>query len=240
MSKNQIDGEFFMKFEDFLNFYTNIDFINVDLNAFENRTNKSFKWNVETFKGSWIPGKNSGGCGLDPKLYWTNPQFYFKTDLKNNVDDTVSVIISLSQTDTNRKMIENGGKYSDAIDPLGVSIFKIKNASENPNRVNYKAGDLKNVYMTYSYKKERQMTKRLDLPPGDYVIIPSIFKDNVQNGFVLRVFMEANLSENQNTIPEDNQVVIDSSYVDNNLISKTEIIDKTEKTEKKTSICIVI
>jgi calpain len=63
----QLDGEFYMAFDDFLKFFHKMDTVHSDLSAMNTvdlkSNQRSDSWQVKQFQGEWIPGKNSGGSG---------------------------------------------------------------------------------------------------------------------------------------------------------------------------------
>ena len=61
---NQEDGEFFMLFKDFLDYFDDIDFVHVNLNAFYvvgQEYNMDINWMNKNYFGSWVKGKTAGG-----------------------------------------------------------------------------------------------------------------------------------------------------------------------------------
>ncbi len=195
---DQTDGIFFISFEDFVKFFDQLDFVHVNLNAFHrdptnNIIKSSVKWHCEQFNGAWVPGVNSGGCvnyGMDS--FFKNPQYIFKLQLKNNQDEFVSIIVSLMQTETLR-LREKTGNFMGSREALGIHVYALTEESNNSggeltkklNSSQMKYCDDNGIYMY-----QREISKRFDLKPGSYVIIPSCFKKDVAMKFLLRVFIE--------------------------------------------------
>lgn len=46
------------------------------------------------------------------------------------------------------------------------------------------------VAKSKSYVNLREVTERMQLKPGEYVIIPSTFDPNLESDFILRIFTE--------------------------------------------------
>jgi calpain-5 len=60
----QLDGEFYMNYNDYKVIFSDIDFVHVNMNAFYDSTShdyNNYKWHETSFQGQWIPGKNAGG-----------------------------------------------------------------------------------------------------------------------------------------------------------------------------------
>ncbi len=75
------------------------------------------------------------------------------------------------QTDTAKRRSMTG-RYEDSNLQINVSIYKINN-SDKGNRKRYTEDQLEEIYTGPSYFNLRSISTRLDLEPGDYVIIPS-------------------------------------------------------------------
>ena len=196
----QLDGEFYMSFEDFLRNFDKIDTVYTDLNGmpgtdFTKANLKVNKWNAMQFSGEFVAGKNSGGCGNeDPAAYWTNPQHQIQVP-KIRSNQNVSVIISLLQTETVRKRQETDGSYENAFEALSFRIYSIR-AGEKPDSKNrYAAQSLELVDKISSYIYQRDVTQRFDLKPNTYVLIPSLFDRNKNMKYILRYFHELDESE---------------------------------------------
>jgi hypothetical protein len=174
------------------------------LNAFYGPSNQIYspiKWISNAFYGAWVPGVNSGGClNHGQESYWKNPQYVIELQLRNNIDQNVSVIISLMQTET-LKLREQTGSYSGSREALGFYIYKIKDEKAvtdkskpiDPDNLNFADSS-----GTYIY--QREISKRCDLLPGSYVIVPSCFKKDVAMKFLLRIFIEGELENVQKSL----------------------------------------
>lgn len=194
------DGQFYMSFKDFCSNFDDVQLVHVNLNAFDTVSNEQYKFKLQQFNGEWIPGKNSGGCGNgDITAYWTNPQYDFSLKLENNIDDKVSIIVSLMQTEQTRKRAETNGQYIESNEALYFSIYSITDPTSNNRRDSNKflSNGLEEVASSGLYLYQREVCRRFDLPAGDYVIIPSLFEKDKRMKFVLRVFMESTLADLQ-------------------------------------------
>jgi hypothetical protein len=62
--------------------------------------------------------------------------------------------------------------------------------------------ELKKVGTSGAYLAQREVTKRVELPPGTYVIIPSLHKKNKRMKFVLRVYVEGDPVKDEKESPD--------------------------------------
>ena len=137
----------------------------------------------------YIIFENEGGCGnSDPKAYWTNPQ-YPLTFAQNKANSELSIVISLMQTESVRKRTETNGQFEDSFEDLSFRIYEVKSGADELAK--YDSSQLTEVAKLPYYLAAREVTKRIRLRPGKYVIIPSLFEKNVNMKFLLRVFYES-------------------------------------------------
>lgn len=133
--------------------------------------------------------------------YWLNPQYNLTLNVENNNDDKVTLVVSLIQTEQVRKRAETDGTYKNSNEALYFAIYKVKNPNETMKTKSkkYSSKDLEEVGNSETYLYQRETCKRFELPPGDYVIIPSTFDRDVRMKFLLRVFVESGVSDIQVT-----------------------------------------
>ena len=66
------------------------------------------QWNTKQFDGSWIQGKNAGGCRNYLNTFASNPQYMVVLeDSDDDEDDLCTCIIALMQKGTRKKLKEN-------------------------------------------------------------------------------------------------------------------------------------
>ena len=98
------------------------------------------------------------------------------------------------QTEQVRRRLEFNNEYSDSNVPISFSVYRIKNEHSSLNSPRdlkkYAKSDLVEVYYDSSYVGQREISKRLSLEPGGYVIMPSLFEKDVAMKFLLRIFIE--------------------------------------------------
>lgn len=184
------DGEFWMSYKDFMNYFDQVEICNLTPDSLEAAGDFSDrpKWMVSTFDGAWIPGKSAGGCRNNLSTFATNPQFMITvTDPDEDDDEELcTVIISLMQK--GRRALRDEG-----LDTLtvGFALYYVK----DPSAVSIPL-DMDFFRFTRSAGRSkafinlREVSVRFRLPPGAYCVVPSTFAPNDPGEFILRVFTE--------------------------------------------------
>jgi hypothetical protein len=110
------------------------------------------------------------------------------------------------QIEQTQKRLERSGRYEESNEAMNVSVFKILNQNSTTRArqgelsgSKYGYNDLEEVFSPSTYITQRDVTYRLDLLPGCYVIIPSLFEKRMKGKFFLRVYIEgANDTDSNN------------------------------------------
>ena len=164
------------------------------MNAFSAPKNDSlnYKWVKKEFVDELIPLENAGGCGNDdPASFWLNPQFDVALKLPNKVDNKVYMIVSLMQLD-----------YTGKENSINFHIFKVKEGAIKDSSNKFSKKDLTKIYCNEYYTNGREVTARLNLDPGDYVIIPSTFEPNMEMKYLIRVFLEGRVENFRDSLAQ--------------------------------------
>uniref|UniRef100_A0A8C5H117 Calpain-1 catalytic subunit n=1 Tax=Gouania willdenowi TaxID=441366 RepID=A0A8C5H117_GOUWI len=180
------DGEFWMSFSDFLREFSRLEICNLTADALQNSQLK--KWSSALYQSEWRRGSTAGGCRNYPATFWLNPQFKLALqhpDSSANGDCTF--LVALMQKDRRKKRRE--GKDMETI---GFALYEVRTSS-GKSGVHLK----RDFFLTHgsSARSElfinlREVSSRLRLPVGEYIIVPSTFEPHKESDFTLRVFSE--------------------------------------------------
>ncbi|KAK9299935.1 hypothetical protein QLX08_007169 [Tetragonisca angustula] len=194
-----MDGEFWMSFQDFTRYFTQLEICNLnpdsltedDLNAGKK------KWEMSVFEGEWVRGVTAGGCRNFLETFWHNPQYRITLEYPDEDDDKCTVIVALMQK--NRRAQRRMGAECLSI---GFAIYHLEYPDRLPkpldvNFFKYNASVGRSLFINL-----REVTCRFKLPPGVYCIVPSTFDPNEEGEFLLRIF-----SENKNNMEENDDEV---------------------------------
>ncbi|XP_020896807.1 calpain-B isoform X1 [Exaiptasia diaphana] len=176
------DGEFWMDFDDFI---TNLSLIEICMLTPDSATDSHKKvWEQGIITGRWQPWVNAGGCRNFIKTFHRNPQIRVKLSDPDEDDENnyCSMVINLMRKDKKRLR-------RDA--PIGFAVYKVPNGLGKNERLTRQFFENNHaVAKTNMFTKEREITLRCTLPPGDYAIIPSTYEANTKADFILRIFSE--------------------------------------------------
>ncbi|KAM4603914.1 LOW QUALITY PROTEIN: calpain-1 catalytic subunit-like [Polymixia lowei] len=214
------DGEFWMSFREFLRQFSRLEICNLTADALSQ--DRESYWNTTKFEGGWRRGSTAGGCRNHPNTFWINPQY--KISLLEEDDDdpddeesACSFLVALMQKDRRRYRRQGHDMHT-----IGFAIYEFRGCQS----VHLK----KDFFLRHSscarsetFINLREVSTRLRLPPGEYLVVPSTFEPGQEADFILRVFTEKQ-SETQEL---DDDVV--ANFEDEEEISESDI-DDTFKT----------
>ncbi|XP_068089553.1 calpain-8-like [Hyperolius riggenbachi] len=185
------DGEFWMSYSDFIKEYSRLEICNLSPDTLS--SNEQHKWNMTLLNGSWVQGSSAGGCSNYLATFWINPQFYIKLeepDHDHNGPSNVpccTIVVGLMQK--NRRKQQRIGQ---ALLTIGFELYKVPQEARNQTDVRLgRDFFLKNVAVDRSeYVDQREVSKRMKLPVGNYVIVLTTFEPFKNGDFCLRIFSE--------------------------------------------------
>uniref|UniRef100_A0A3P8Y4P2 Calpain-1 catalytic subunit n=1 Tax=Esox lucius TaxID=8010 RepID=A0A3P8Y4P2_ESOLU len=205
------DGEFWMSFNDFLNEFSRLEICNLTADALE--STQLMKWSSAMYPGEWRRGSTAGGCRNFPATFWINPQFKITLEHPDTADHTdCSFLVGLMQKD--RRKARREGKDMETI---GFAVYEARGLYRGTTGVHLK----RDFFLTHgsaarseTFINLREVSSRLKLPPGEYIIVPSTFESQKEGDFVLRVFSEKPSSSIPLGLPFQNH--LDESQIDEN------------------------
>uniref|UniRef100_A0A8D3AAP6 Calpain 11 n=1 Tax=Scophthalmus maximus TaxID=52904 RepID=A0A8D3AAP6_SCOMX len=180
------DGEFWMSFSEFTRQFNRLEICNLTPDALsEDSVNH---WNTIKFHGTWRRGSTAGGCRNHPNTYWINPQY--KITLLEEDDDpeddevACSFLVALMQKDRRRYRRQGQDMHT-----IGFALYEYRGCQNVHLKKNFFLSQ-SSCARSETFINLREVSTRLRLPPGEYLIVPSTFEPGKEADFVLRVFTE--------------------------------------------------
>ncbi|XP_073718216.1 calpain-2 catalytic subunit-like [Misgurnus anguillicaudatus] len=191
------DGEFWMAYSDFVLHFSVLEICNLTPDTLT--SDKVRRWNYCQFDGTWKVGSTAGGgidnpCShfLPPVMFCSNPQFAIKLE---DVDDDphdgengCTVLVGLMQKDGRKDK-----RIGRELKSIGFYIFEVPDEYKGRSNVHLSSDVLLEntpVERSKGCQNLREISKRCNLPPGEYVIVPYTYEPLLQGSFILRVFTE--------------------------------------------------
>ncbi|XP_036133412.1 calpain-8 [Molossus molossus] len=186
------DGEFWMSFPDFLRQFSRLEICNLSPDSLSSE--EVHKWNLLLFHGRWTRGCTAGGCQNYPATYWTNPQFKIRLNEVDAHQDEgtdepcCTVLLGLMQKNRRRQKRIGQGLLS-----IGYAVYKVPKELESHTDVHLGQRfflDHQPSARSGTYVNLREVSARVRLPLGEYLVVPSTFQPFQDGAFCLRLFSE--------------------------------------------------
>lgn len=200
-TKNEIgltfknDGEFWMSYQDFLRHYDRLEICNLSPDSLDDASTK--KWNVNVFEGKWVAGVTAGGCRNHIDSFHCNPQYVMTVEEPDN-GDLCTVVVALMQKNRRSKSNAVAGFLE-----IGFAIYRVteQDLIQKPLRKDFFLHN-RSVARSSAFINLREASERFNLPPGQYLVIPSTYSPNEEGEFLIRVFSESRhtFHENDDTV----------------------------------------
>ncbi|XP_074502608.1 calpain-2 catalytic subunit-like [Sebastes fasciatus] len=186
LTNREEDGEFWMSYTDFLRQYSRLEICNLTPDAL---TGDEFKkWAESEFEETWRRGVSAGGCRNFPNSFWMNPQFVIKLeevdDDPDDGEEGCTFIVGLMQK--NRRAMRKMGQDMETV---GFAIYEYYGQKQVHLKKNFFLRN-SSAARSETFINLREVSNHINLPPGEYLIIPSTFEPNKNGDFYVRVFSE--------------------------------------------------
>ncbi|XP_060640324.2 calpain-12-like [Anolis sagrei] len=195
--RDRKDGEFWMQLVDFIRHFDVLEICHIS--AQDPQEGARCCWNVNCFQGCWVKGHTAGGCQtFQPwDTFWMNPQFH----------------VSLLEPDEKelKKQEKRGQEYQNPTCTLLVSLMQRERRRSRKKflLICFQIFRVEREYLQVKSTAQRKallptlqpvcppcsgysrdVTRYLQLPPGDYLVIPNTQSPLEEANFTLRVFTE--------------------------------------------------
>uniref|UniRef100_A0A3Q2NV12 Calpain-2 catalytic subunit n=1 Tax=Fundulus heteroclitus TaxID=8078 RepID=A0A3Q2NV12_FUNHE len=193
------DGEFWMSFSDFRREYSRLEICNLTPDALTD--DEYQKWAEVEFEETWRSGVSAGGCRNFPDTFWTNPQFVIKLEEADDDDDDedeegCTLIVGLMQKNKRRRR-----KMGEDMETIGFAIYDYSGQRQVHLKKNFFLRN-RSAARSDTFINLRELSNRIRLPPGEYLLVPSTFEPNKNGDFYVRVFSEKDIHIDEDDISE--------------------------------------
>ncbi|KAK4292712.1 hypothetical protein Pmani_034540 [Petrolisthes manimaculis] len=164
------DGEFWMAYSDFVRTFTQLEVIHLDGETSRDEPSLRHKtpWTSRVYQGAWQRGVTAGGCRNNTDTFHINPQLHLV------LSEMEEVVISLNQHSIMEPKVVGFTAYplsKNGLDSISKAFFKKHKSLVNSQ-----------------YTNSRQVSERVQLEQGGYILLPTTFEPAQESAFTLRVY----------------------------------------------------
>ncbi|XP_027624112.1 calpain-14 isoform X2 [Tupaia chinensis] len=204
------DGEFWMTLQDFKTHFVLLVICELTPGLLSHEVGQ--KWTYTVQEGRWEKGYTAGGRLQSPRdIFWKNPQFLlsvWRPEQGQRSLKPCSVLVSLLQKPRHRH--RNRKPHLS----IGFYLFRMDNYRDGQRRLPSEFF-WRNVPLSKpeEFLREKEVSKKLWLAPGTYLIIPCTSEAHQESEFILRVFSRKHIFHE---IGSHSGVVFSKEIVDQN------------------------
>ncbi|XP_053668062.1 calpain-A-like [Anopheles marshallii] len=186
------DGEFWMIFEDFVEYFDDISVCYQCPGDMSEELKTQYPWEMMIQEGEWKRDSTAGGS--DMQSFWRNPQYLLKLG-GNCWEEDPNGVRSLSLT------IGLMQKHHRATGTNFLSMRVLVYPIPDHVAINHRSlpstffDNVVPVEAEADFQTAREIVTRYTLPPGRYVIVPHTWKPHQEAAFLLRMFAEGHLDK---------------------------------------------
>jgi len=183
------DGEFWMSFQDFSTQFSKVEVCMLSPDSAGDSDRK--RWEMQINQGSWQKHVSAGGCRNFPDTFHLNPQYRVTLEDPDDDDDVDNCTIVIGLIQKGRRKQKRVGAQNLTI---GFSIYQLQEDVDQYIENDRLGKDFflyhKSFARSENFVNAREVTGRFSLPPGEYCIMPSTFKNLEEGDFIMRMFSE--------------------------------------------------
>ncbi|XP_073405158.1 calpain-12 isoform X2 [Dendrobates tinctorius] len=179
------DGEFWMAVDDFQNNFHFLEICHLGPQSIMKIGAAAKPWEYITYEGRWVKGLSAGGSLISSDCYWLNPQFSLILENNNDEDNSepqtlCSFIVSVMQKHQRLRRTGHIRVACHIFQGADTHVYIFQDALRSFQPL-LSAGPCDN---------HREVVLCSSLPPGRYIIIPSLEKESDEGEFLIRILTE--------------------------------------------------
>ncbi|KAM4687237.1 calpain-1 catalytic subunit-like, partial [Rhinophrynus dorsalis] len=179
---NLEDGEFWMEAKDFQKNFQFLEVCHLGPESLSLIGGAARPWECVTYEGRWLKGLSAGGSIVCRDHYWMNPQYSLRLQTDDHLDlgPACSFIVAVMQKHQRLRRARNIRVACDIFQADETHAFLSKEVLQSSQ-------PLLSIGLSDNH---REVVLCSSLPPGRYVIIPSLERSSDEGEFLIRVLTE--------------------------------------------------